>query len=377
MLNINKNIGSITPLFTPSYYRQAYNSYKIGIVGNLVAMFEQCELDTHISGCLLGRNAGYKREWKIDPAGDKKAELAIADWLEEYFDNFNMRDMFEDIMDAKYKKFAVIQYDDWTVAENKQVPAGFTQLHQKYFRIDTKDNDKIKIDKSNVLLEIKEDEALVVTYRKAPVLMPVLRDYILKEFGVESWAAFMETFGEPFIIGKYPPGADPDFKDQLKEAVNNIASSSRGTAPMGSEFEIKETQRTTGDHEKFVDRCDRGISISLLGHENAVAQGSKMQVGENLEAYKVKRDVMIEDVYFIQDALDKLIRMLVKRNFPAVTRFPKFVIDKKEQLNVKDHLAILDQAYEQGMAIDPWEYGQYGVKIFDNQKPLEKKDLLD
>ncbi len=380
-LKINKRIGDITPNFNPRYFKEAYNNYKLGRVAKLVAMIEFAEIDSHVAGCLLGRDAGYKKEWSITPASDNEQDVQIAEFFTEYFKSIGMRDLFEDIMDAKKKKFVVLEFENWDILkvgnQEKQVPTEIRKMHQKYFRLDTKDNNKLKIDDGNNLLDIPETGGFPIVYKRNPIMLPVLRDFILKEFGVESWAAFMETFGEPFIIGKYPPGSDAAFISQLEEAVNSLGASSRGVAPMGSEIEIKESHRSTGDHEKFAGYSDKGIAISLLGHANAVQQSSTMQIGENLAPYKVKLELAVDDIYFIETQIQALLRFLIIRNYAGVTKFPTFSIDKSEPINVKEFLLVLDQAYEQGMEVNPSEYAKLGMQVSDKQKPLSKTDLLD
>ena len=377
-LNINKKIGVITPSFTPRAFKAAYDNYKLGRLTNLVAMFEYAEIDSHITGCLLGRDAGYKKDWQIKAATESSQDEAIKEFIEQYFITLNARDLFEDIIEAKYKKFTVLEYADWEIMDNKQVPTELRKVHQKYFRFDQNDENKLKIDHVTERLEdIPENSALIINYRKNPIFLPVLRDYILKEFGVESWAAFMETFGEPFIIGKYPPNSDASFINQVEEAVNAIGSSSRGTAPIGSEFEIKETNRNTGDHKTFVERCDAGISITILGHENAVKESPGLKIGENLSAYKVKREIALDDIHFIQTHLNQFIKFLVRRNYPAVTKFPTFSIDKSEPINVKERLLILEQAFEQGVELEAAEYALLGIKVQENAPNLSKPNLLD
>jgi len=375
-LNLNKNIGTITPLFTPNYFKTAYNNYKNGNLNQLLAMFEYAEIDTQVSGCMLGRDAGYKKEWKIQPASESKTDIAIADFFTEYFNEIQIRDLFEDVMDAKYKKYSVLQFPDWEITGKKQMPTSIEKVEQKYFKFDTNDGNKLKLNQGSKLEEIPEDAGFAIVYRKHPILLPVLRDYILKEFGVESWAAFLEAFGEPFILGKYPAGSGTDFITQVENAVNALGSSSRGTAPIGSELEIVETNRTAGDHKDFTDNCNRGIAIALLGHENAVKQSSGMQVGENSSAFKVKRDIAIDDIYFIENALNHLLKFLTVKNYSGVTVFPKFQVDKSEPINVKERLLILEQAYSQGLEIDPQEYALLGIKVPDNADPLIKINLL-
>jgi len=215
MIKFNKKIGTYNPQFTVSGYRNAYRQYKQGVYRDLIAMIEQAEVDSYVAGCLAGRQAGIMRDWRIEPWEESaKAEQRAAD-LTAAFKQLNVRELFKGILDARAKIYSVIDFE-WGMVNGLQFPSAFEALSQKYFRYD-KDG-ILKIDWGNRLEEIPP-EALVVEYKKKPFMLPVLRDYILKEFGIEAWADFIELFGHPIIIGKYPAGADKDLKDEMDTAV--------------------------------------------------------------------------------------------------------------------------------------------------------------
>jgi len=377
VIKVNKKLTTVPVQFTPAFYKKAVKAYKEGDYRNLIALMEQAELDSHVSGCLQARNAGYSRDWRVTEVSQNAQDQAVRDFVNEVFKNLNMDELFEDIIDGKFKIYAVISLV-WEIIDNQQVITNTAKLHQKYFRRDPKD-EILKLDFGKDLRDIPADAALIIETLRNPVLLPVVRDYILKEFGVESWASFIEMFGEAFVIGYYPPGSGDDFKKEVDDAVNAIGQSARGTAPEGTKFEIHEATRNTGDQDRFVDRCDKAISITLLGHENAVAESTGFQVGENLTGYKVKREIAIKDIKFIERYIQKLIKMLVDRNYGGVTQYPKFSIDKSEPINVREHILALEGAYNQGLQIDPNDWGKVGVTILEGQKPLQKPviPLLD
>jgi phage gp29-like protein len=367
MIAVNKAISSPQVSFNPAFYRQTVALYKKGDLKRLVAMFETAELDSQVSGCMIGRYAGFSRDWRLTEASNSKEDLMVKDFAQGVLMDLNMKDLFEDIFDAKKNKYSVIALD-WEVKNQKQIITKAKKLHQRYFRYK---DDVLCLDFGKDLKEIPQDSALVCEYRRNPILLPVLRDYILKEFGLESWASFIEVFGEAFVIGTYPPGADDNFRKELEDAVNKVASSTRGVKPEGSSLDIIESHRTTGDHEKFVDRADKAISISILGHANAV-NGNKggLQVGDDQSSYRVRREIAVDDITFIEQYCYQLVKKLVDRNF-TVGKYPLFTIDKSEPINIKDRLAVLDSAYEKGFKIHPDEYGKLGLYVYEDQEPLQ------
>jgi len=370
MLEVNAKIGVQRVQFTPSYYRSSYDQYRNGYYRDLIAMMKESAVDSFIAGCLMGRYAGFQRDWSIQPfEDDNSADLERAEFLRSMIEALDTRLFFKKIAEALFYKFSVIDFE-WDIIDNKQAVIDFAYFDQKYFRYDPKDG-KLKIDFGKRLEEIPP-EALVSETKETPVMLPVLPMYILKNFGVESWAGFIETFGEGIIIGYYPPGMDASLKSELETAVNAIARSSRGTAPVGSEIKIIETQRSTGDHAKFAEYCDRGASISILGHANAVIESPGMKIGENLAPWKVRRELALDDISYIQRQMNRFLRTVYGKNW-ADARYPQFSIDQSEPINVQERLNILDLAWQQGVIINPDHWAELGLKIYEEQQPLAKE----
>ncbi len=370
MLNINRRIYPPRVSFSPGFFKNAVKQYRAGYVRDLIGLMEEAEIDSHTSGCLIGRMAGFSSAWRITEFSGGKEDLEVCDFVRSVLGNLDMNKLFRDIFDALLKKFSVVELN-WEVKKGRHLVSSAEKINQRYFRII--DENRVVIDWLNETKEIPEEAALVLYSDKNPVLLSVLRDYILKEFGLKSWVSFIETFGEAFIIGKYPPGADRNFRDEVEKGVLALGNSSRGIAPQGTDLEIIESKRNSGDHEKLVKTCDRGISVAILGHANAVENSSGLQVGQNMAAYQVKREIAISDICFIEAGINRLIRMLVDRNF-TVKGYPGFSIDKSKPVNITEHLQIIKQAYEQGYKIHPDEYNKLGLYKYDDQAALVKKE---
>jgi phage gp29-like protein len=176
-------------------------------------------------------------------------------------------------------------------------------------------------------------------------------------------------------MGNYPPGSSTDTKTELQAAVDAIARSSRGIKPDGTKIEIIETTRTTGDHDRFVATSDKGISITILGHANAVEASKGLQVGENNTQYNVKLEIAVDDMYFIDSYMQLLIRLIQQRNY-GDNRYPVFSLDKSEPLNRKEHADLVDMFWRHGGTVSPDEYRKLGLDVDENQEPIIKPQGL-
>lgn len=369
-IRVDKRLGTTAVRFAPDFYKRAYNQYRDGVFADIIEMMNRAEVDSHVSGCLIGRKAGFQQDFSLTSFDDNDEDQERALIVQNMLKNLDHRLLFKDVHEARLKKFSVVDFE-WEIVDGRQVPVSHEKMDHKYFKYDRKTGE-LMINFGRDLREIPRDEALVCETKETPVLLPVLRDYILKEFGLESWAAFIETFGEPLVIGKYPAGADGPFKDELEAAVKKIARSSRGTMPEGSDIDIKEISRTTGDHERFVDISNQGISITILGHRNAVEQSRGLQVGENLTQYKVKREVAVDDMFFIDACVQKLIRIIVDRNW-GDGRYPVFEFDKTEPPPLRDMIDLIDLFWNMGLEIHPDEARKLGLIVSPEQEPMRKQ----
>lgn len=370
MIAVNKKIGNQRVTFNPDFFKRAYESYKNGNHRDLIAMMKEAETDYMVSGCLQGRRAGFMRDVQITPFDeDNSADIERGKWYEGILKRLRTRSFFKAIMQARAYKYSVIDFD-WEVIGGRQVPVRHKFFDQKYFVYD-KDDDSLKIDWGKTKEDIPET-ALICESEDMAFMIPVLSCFILKEHGLETWASFIENWGEAMIIGYYPPGASDEVKDEVDKAVNQIGAASRGSAPKGTDIDIKETSRNTGDHKDFTEAADKGISISILGHANATQQSAGMHIGENQAPFKPMQFISIDDLFFIDENIDRLIQIIHDRNFND-GRYPQAMTSKPDQIGLDTRIKLIDMAWRHGASIPPEEYRRMGIRI-DNTENLQKTD---
>lgn len=367
---VNKKIGVRRVEFSPEGYKRAKKKFEDGSYTDLINMMKESLTDSHINGCLIGRNAGYMRDFYLQPYSDSTEDAERAEIIKDMIGKLDTRKLFKAIIEARLFVYKVIDLD-YTVQNGLSIIRGFKAWDQKYFIFD-EEADELKIDFGKEKKPIP-GSALVIQLDEGemPVMLPVLRDFILKEFGLESWASFLETFGEPFLLGKYPPGATPEMKKELDDALDSIARSSRGRMPDGTNIDIKETTRNSGDHAKFEERCDKGISIAILGHKNSV-EDSSAQIGENLGPYKAKQEISVDDRFFIDANMQQIINRMYRRNW-ADGRIPTFKMDKTEPQTIQDLRESLRIGYEHGLKMNPDDYRRIGLTVYEDQKPVTRQ----
>jgi len=358
--------------FNPAGYKAARRSYDGGDAGPLIAMMQEASLDSHVAGCLLARRAGFKRAYSLVSPDDTDVATERRDWFTAVLDALDVRSLLEALHDGRLYVYNVVDFD-WEVVGGRQVPTRWEAFEQHHFKRDPKDK-QIKLALKNRLEDLP-DTALVAESRRTPAMVPVLRDWILKEFGLEAWASFLENWGEPFLLAKYPPGSSPEYRKQIDDGLAALAASSRGSAPDGTSLEVHSAGSEVGNHDEFIDRADRGISITLLGHANAVEQRGGLQIGDHPSSYEVKHEVSVDDCYFLEPFVNRLIRTIGDRNF-GDGRYPVFELHKAKPVDSQQHTTICETWWRMGLEIHPDEARKAGLYVAESQAPLTRSNDL-
>jgi len=375
ILKVNKDIGFTNVSFTPAFYKRAYKNYQNGDYRDLLALIERAEINGFISGCLFARASSYIRKYSIVPASESTQDKAVAEFLGQTLSNFSMREFFEDMHDARLKYYSVIAFE-WGVIDGKQVPTYYEKYDQKYFKYDPKDF-ILKIDEGKNLAEIPQDSAFVVEAQRKPIMLSVLADFILMEFGKQNWSEFLEIFGIPFIYLEYPLGLTKEQKAEAETNVAKIASSTRGIIPEGSKLNIEAGHSGAGEsgHKDYVNDSKANISFVLLGHEEAAGSDKKMQIGDSTNSMVATTKIAEDDMYWIEDKIKPFFKMIIDRNF-SVTKYPSMIIDKSTIIDPATKLTAAQLAFENGGQIDPVFFKDYGIPIL-NTDALKKQNFLD
>lgn len=374
MLTVNQKMTLVPASLTASFYKLARNAMERGYMGYLLSLFQLAEEDAYISGCLIARRAGFKRSYTITPATDSPADQRAAELITLTLGELPVWEIFECIVNARMYGYSVLGLN-WEIQNGLQVPTSVKSYPQKYFCRDPKDK-RLKLDYGTTLKNIPENSAAVFEFDGVPILMKILKEYILKEGGVQSWANFIEVFGNPFVFGFYPPGSSDKIKTELETGIKSVGQSTTGIAPSGTDIKILESQKNTGDHSDFELARKKNISMALLGHEEAAGSSKTMSIGENKNGLEVKKEIAIDDMVYIEAAMRQIIQMVIDRNI-VVTRYPKISIDKSDVIDTKTKLEALRIALDGGAEVDAKFMAQFGIPIVNPDQPLKITNPLN
>lgn len=128
-----------------------------------------------------------------------------------------------------------------------------------------------------------------------------------KKNGLKFWLTFLEKFGQPTAVGKYPAGASDPEKDRLLQALASIQSSTAIRIPEGMIIELLEATRSgTADYTALYDRMDKAISKVYLGHTGST-DATPGRLGGEDNAGEVREDLIKADADLICGSFNRTV----------------------------------------------------------------------
>jgi len=180
--------------------------------------------------------------------------------------------------------------------------------------------------------------------------------YLFKNYSVRDLAEFLEIYGLPLRLGKYPAGATAMEKATLLRAVASIGHNAAGIIPEGMMIEFQEAAK--GSHDPFmamVSWCERSQSKAILGGTlTSQADGASSTHALGNVHNEVRRDLMISDARQLAGTINaSIIWPLVALNSTASDprRQPRLVFDTRQPEDLKLYADSLPKLVEMGLQV--------------------------
>ena len=156
-----------------------------------------------------------------------------------------------------------------------------------------------------------------------------------KRNDIKFWLIFLEKFGMPTGVGKYPSGALPAEKERLLNALSAIQTDSGVIIPEGMTIELLEAARSgSADYTALYDRMNAAISKVILGHTGATDSTAGKLGGDDM-ASEVRADLIAADADLICSSFNRsVVKWLCEWNFPGAA-LPKVWREVEEPEDLK------------------------------------------
>lgn len=369
---------------TPTRLASILLAAEQGDVVRQYELFEDMEeRDAHLySEMSKRRRAVSSLAWKVEPprnpsAAEKNAAAQLQELLEavEDFDS-----ILFDTTDAVGKGFAC-QEIEWRRDGREWLPASIEHRPQSWFQFQRGYRQQIRLRTGS-----GEGEALRpfgwITHthkaksgymERAALFRVLVWPYLFKNYAVGDLAEFLEIYGIPMRIGKYPPGASDKEKLTLLRALMQIGHNAAGIIPNGMVMEFPAVAE--GDPAAFalmMDWCDRSQSKAILGGTlTSQADGKSSTNALGNVHNEVRKELKDADAKQLASTLSRdLVYPLGVLNglIPNgdYRRSPRLVFDLAEIKDVGTYATALPPLVKLGMRIPrSWAHTELGIPEAD------------
>jgi len=370
--NVIERPISVVRKVTPMNADAALLSFINGVPYAMTAIFNKINTDDQVEACKSSRmsaTAGLNLNFGCKEEG--KAVEEQIEFLNDQFDDLDFAELLEDILEAKYSLFKVIE-PLWKV-DGKINLVGFNAHENDLFLFD---RDDIYINHNGKKLEFANNAndwfmAVKVRHKRA-LHLSLLRPYIIRRFGYDAWAHFVEVFSDPFRVGKYPDGADLNIIRQVKEAVLNIGQDGGGVLPESANIEFVENNKTGDDtFGALVEKTEASVSKVILGHSAAV-DSTPGKLGTDEQAMVARKDLIKSDRRFALKWLyGGFVKPLLVLNFANPMPI-KPVLTEDKVITNEELRESLKLYWDMGGEVNPEQFKKMGVEIADKADNLKK-----
>lgn len=186
--------------------------------------------------------------------------------------------------------------------------------------------------------------------------------YAYKAYNIRDMQRFLEVYGLPLRLGKYPSGIGKTQRDELLRAVRNIGNDGAGVVPDTMCIDFIEAQiGKVGDFLDATDYWEHKQSMAILGGD---LDGKTTSEARIMIYDKVRREILLHDVRQLQPTMNtQLVRPIALVNgMFAEDRLPAFVYETEESVDQEKIIKALNNGAAMGMEIDV-EYAHLVTQI--------------
>lgn len=323
---------------SPSKLAAVLRAAAQGDIVEQAKLFEDMEeKDPHIFAEMAKRKGAVSgRPWSVLPGEDTPLAGKVAEFVQQVVNGLDIEDIMLDAMDAVGKGFSALELA-WEMSGGQWVITGAAHCPQTWFQF-AQGQTEIRLINGSTDGEALAPAKWLIHHHKARsgspyrgALYRVLAWlFLFRNYSIKAWAQFVESYGMPIRIGKYPLGTPEAEQDTLLAALSAIATDAAAIIPDGMMIEIIEQARATGSvshHQQLLDWTGKAISIAILGQTLTTDAGDRGTQALGKVHDVVRRDIMASDAQRLQTSITRqMIRPLVDLNFGPQEFYPYFQI---------------------------------------------------
>lgn len=359
--------------------------------GDLVAQAELAEdieeKDAHVFAELQKRKLALLNvDWQIEPPiNPTDAELKATDFLIERLAYLDLEDIIFDMADAILKSYSCATIK-WGLVDGYQTPVEIEHVPSSWFTTAEHKRNQLQLlndDGGSVEMWaggwIKHIHKTKSGYVARGGLTRVLSwPFLFKNYSLRDLAEFLEIYGLPLRLGKYPAGATTEEKSKLLQAVVEIGHNAAGIIPDSMLIEFQNAAQGQAEpFEAMIAWAEKAVSKAILGGTlTSQADGKSSTNALGNVHNEVRHDIRDADLRQIANTLTRdLIYPMVQFNLQGINGFhrcPKFKFNTAKTEDVSMLAEALPKLQQAGLAISKqWLHDKTQIPA-----PVDEDDTL-
>lgn len=359
--------------------------------GDIAAQFELYEDMEEKDGHVMAEMGKRRRavigleHTLVPPSNPSKKEedntAALQDILQG-LDDFE--DVLFDITDGIGKGFCCLEYGGWDRVNGARLPKSIQHRPQSWFQIVRGFEQKIHLRGPGNGEPLQPFGWMVHTHKaksgyleRSALFRVLLWPYLFKNYSVGDLAEFLEIYGIPLRLGKYPSGASEKEKVTLMRALAQIGHNAAGIIPQGMELEFhKAAEGDPASFKLMIEWCEKTQSKAILGGTlTSQADGASSTNALGNVHNEVRKELVVSDAKQIAKTLSRdLIYPIALLNGLTSdwTRCPRFKFDTTEPEDMAAFATSVPVLVDLGVKIKrQWAQERLGIP-----EPEEGEEIL-
>ncbi|MDO9141455.1 MAG: DUF935 domain-containing protein [Methylobacter sp.] len=336
------------------------------------------EKDTHIGAELSKREMAVKKlDWELRPPRDASAaEKANTKKLQDLInDELDIGSLRTDALDAIGHGYSCIELGWGRTAAGLWFPNQIEHRPPTWFVCPPDQRNVLHLrDSGSMIGTPLQPFGWIPHFHKSRagyiprtgLFRALAWPYLYKNYSVRDLAEFLEIYGLPIRVGKYPPTASDKEKRDLLRTVLSIGHNAAGIIPDTMQLELQQVM-ASGNADSFmamVNWCEASQSKAILGGTltSSTAANGNRALGEVHN--EVRLDIRDDDVVQLDQTLSSYLvyPMAMLNGLFADNRCPSWVSDTQEPDDLALYADALPKLVGVGMRI-PARYAYARLKI--------------
>lgn len=342
--------------------------------GKGLKLYDEVDRDPHAGAVLQTRYLSVVgKEWEILPGGsnDDERSKMIAKFVKDVLLDVNFNQVRQEILQAILYGYYPAEIL-WVVKNGKVVPGKIVGKHPRRFSF-TMNRELRLLTPSNMVEgeKVPDRKFIVFSYGSSDnpygkgIGQKLWWPVWFKKHGIKFWLIFLEKFGMPTAIGKYPSGTGKKQQQMLLEAIDALQTETGVKIPDSMAIELLEAKRSGKvTYETICDYMDCQISKAVLGQTLTTEVKGGGSYAASQTHNDVREDILKADADLLCECLNAtLIPWIVDYNWAGVTDYPKCWIRVKDdecqkELAERDKIVVGDLGVDVAMK---YFYEKYNI----------------